>query len=102
VKPLFIPLKTKYFEAFENGSKDTEYRPYGKRWNERTCPVGRPVVLSRGYGKQRRLEGVIERFAVDPMPMLMKDWCDVYGDDPLRQAACIQIRLAQPQDGKQT
>ena len=25
-KPLFIPLKREYFEAFEAGTKDTEYR----------------------------------------------------------------------------
>lgn len=62
MKPLFIPLKREYFDAFERGEKDTEYRIYGPRWNERVCSVGRPVVLSCGYGKQRRLEGVIREF----------------------------------------
>lgn len=60
VKPLFIPLRREYFEAFDNGKKDTEYRLYGPRWNERTCVVGRPVILS--LGKQRRLNGVITSF----------------------------------------
>jgi len=66
-KPLFIPLKGEHFEAFERGEKDTEYRPYGKRWNERTCYLGRPVVLSFGYGKHRRLTGVIRSFTVTPV-----------------------------------
>ena len=45
---LFIPLKTAYFEAFRAGTKTVEFRLYGPRWNERTCPVGRSVVLSKG------------------------------------------------------
>jgi len=48
MKPLFIPLKGEYFDQFQAGTKDTEYRVYGPRWNERTCAVGREVVLSRG------------------------------------------------------
>ena len=37
-------------------------RAYGPRWNERTCQVGRDVVLSKGYGKQNRMAGKISRF----------------------------------------
>lgn len=62
--PLFIPLKAEHFEAFERGDKDTEYRAYGKRWNETTCRVGRGVTLSFGYGKRRRISGVIVAFAI--------------------------------------
>jgi hypothetical protein len=54
-KPLFIPLRTEWFEQFERGEKDTEYRLYGKRWNERTCRIGRTATLSHGYGKARRM-----------------------------------------------
>jgi hypothetical protein len=61
-RPLFVPLKTAYFEAFANGSKTEELRRYGPRWNERTCVVGRPVVLSKGYGKAHRLDGRIGKF----------------------------------------
>jgi hypothetical protein len=64
VKPLFIPLKTKFFEQFVAGVKDTEYRRYGPRWNERTCFVGRPVTLSKGYGKYERRRGVVTGFRV--------------------------------------
>ena len=61
-KPLFIPLMTKYYEAFKSGGKTEELRLYGDRWNERTCYVGRKVTLSKGYGKAERMTGVIWRF----------------------------------------
>jgi hypothetical protein len=61
-QPLFIPLQTKYFEAFADGSKADELRAYGPRWNENTCYVGRPVTLSKGYGKKHRLYGVVTGF----------------------------------------
>ncbi|MCK5444703.1 MAG: hypothetical protein KAI73_03715 [Rhodospirillaceae bacterium] len=61
-KPLFIPLCSEPYEAFENGTKRDELRQYGPRWNEKTCPVGRRVVLSKGYGKKNRLSGTIRSF----------------------------------------
>ena len=45
-KPLFVPLKTQYYEAFVAGTKDTEYRKHGPRWNADTCKVGREVTLT--------------------------------------------------------
>lgn len=68
--PLFVPLKTEYYRDFETGIKTTEYRRYGARWNERTCRVGRAVVLSRGYGKRDRLTGTIRGFIADPLNCL--------------------------------
>lgn len=61
-KPLFIPLCTAPYEAFADGSKRDELRLYGPRWNERTCRVGRRVILSKGYGKSNRLSGTIRAF----------------------------------------
>jgi hypothetical protein len=61
-RPLFVPLRAEYFDAFADGSKREELRLYGPRWNERTCAVGREVVLSKGYGKQHRMTGRILRF----------------------------------------
>ncbi len=61
-KPLFIPLNAEYFEEFEAGRKTREFRVYGPRWNERTCFPGRPVTLSYGYGKQRRIQGTVKSF----------------------------------------
>lgn len=62
-KPLFIPLRTQWFREFEAGTKDTEYRAYGPRWNENTCRVGRKATISHGYSG-KRLERVVESFAV--------------------------------------
>lgn len=64
VKPLFVPLKKQYYEDFVTGNKDTEYRKYGPGWNERTCQIGRTVVISMGYGKYRRSKGIIRSFDV--------------------------------------
>ncbi len=61
-RPLFIPLKGEFFDAFASGTKTEELRRFGPRWNERTCEVGRAVTLSRGYGKAQRLTGRIWRF----------------------------------------
>lgn len=62
MKPVFIPLKSEYFEAFANGSKREELRRYGPRWNEKTCGIGKEVVLSKGYGKKNRMLGKIWKF----------------------------------------
>lgn len=62
MNPLFVPLKTKYFNEFASGEKTEELRAYGPRWNENTCPIGRQVTLSHGYGKNQRLTGKIWRF----------------------------------------
>ena len=59
MKPLFIPVTTKYFELYASGRKDAELRLYGQRWNEKVCKVGRKVIISKGYGKHARLTGEI-------------------------------------------
>lgn len=66
LKPLFIPLKTEFFRAFESGAKIVEYRAYGPRWNERTCMPGRSVVLSHGYSGDR-IKAMIVRLVVLPI-----------------------------------
>ena len=62
MKPLFIPLKTEYYESFKDGTKTKELRAYGPRWNHETCKEGRSVILSKGYGKQNRMKGRIWKF----------------------------------------
>lgn len=91
-KPLFVPLKREYFEAFRRGEKTTEFRPLGPRWNERTCALGRSVVLSLGYGKAHRLAGIITGFSTDPYPQRRPGWTDCYGDRHTI-AACIEIKI---------
>ena len=91
-KPLFIPLRTEYFDAFCDGSKDTEFRPYGPRWNESTCWLGRPVTLSKGYGKKHRRTGRIVGFKRSKKPTTSKAWRACYGGRG-GFAACIKIEL---------
>lgn len=98
MKPLFIPLKTEFYEAFRDGSKTVEYRRYGPRWNERTCERGRPVVLSKGYGKRHRMQGTIVGFMVSNHPTTSEAWIKCYGTSG-DLAACIRIAV-QP-EGKQ-
>lgn len=59
-RPLFIPLKTEHFRAFERGEKTVEYRRYGRGWNERTCMLGRPVTLSHGYSGDRIAASIVD------------------------------------------
>lgn len=92
VRPLFIPLRSEYFDAFARGEKNTEYRKHGQRWNAKTCAVGRRVVLSRGYGKQRRLTGTIAGFEYESQPSKLPGWIDCYGINA-GPAACITIIL---------
>ena len=61
-RPIFIPLRSEYYDAFADGSKTEELRLYGPRWNERTCAVGRAVTLSKGYGKKNRMIGQVVKF----------------------------------------
>jgi hypothetical protein len=97
MKPLFIPLKREFFEAFERGEKTTEYRKYGPRWNERTCTVGREVTLSLGYGNKHRLYGRIAGYSTAFRPGHLPGWSRCYGeyDGP---AACITIEIKKPPD----
>lgn len=75
MKPLFVPLKKEYYEAFKEqlkadcsyeamptSVKTEEFRKYGRTWTEKNCIVGRPVVLSCGYGKANRMLGVVRSF----------------------------------------
>lgn len=97
---LFIPLKTEYFEAFKSGRKTVEYRPYGPRWNEKTCYVGRKVTLSKGYGKQARLTGTVIGFLKSDVPSRkMQAWKLCYGDR-ICDVACIRIKLDKKRGNK--
>jgi len=91
-KPLFIPLKREYFEAFEAGRKTWEYRRKGSRWNAETCAIGRRVTLSLGYGKGRRMAGVIIGFRIHGAPAELPGWTECYGSGP-GKAACLEIRV---------
>jgi len=77
---LFVPLKKEHFLAFEDGSKTTEYRPFGPRWNQNTVIPGRAVVLSLGYGKKNRLTARVASLTIQKEPPDPVAWRSVYGD----------------------
>ncbi len=99
MKPLFIPLKTEYYRAFERGDKDTEYRLYGGPWTERQCAVGRRVNIRRGYSTKDNLYGVVREFAAIPLGDVSDGpaWaalCELYPKaTPETLIACIGIAL---------
>lgn len=91
-KPIFIPLKTQYYEAFVSGEKKVEYRKYGNRWNKEVCRIGRKVTISKGYGKQNRRSGVIVAFGRVKFKDAPPTVSDVYPDgEP--DIAAIGIKL---------
>ena len=100
--PLFIPLKSLHYDRFAEGVKTKEYRRYGKRWNERTCRVGRAVVLSRGYGTQDRLHGRIDGFGKIRARQLdghsQRALMDLFGHEEIDSMviACISVADLQP------
>ena len=86
-KPLFIPLKRQWFDAFARGEKHAEWRRYGGQWNERTCRIGRAVTLSLGY-THTRIAGEITSFAVCPAT---GPAAELYGEET--PCAVIGIKL---------
>lgn len=94
-RALFIPLNRKYFEAFTAGTKRTEYRQYGPRWNERVCTPGRAVVLSLGYGKATRICGTITGFRKVPVDLSSGtlQYVLLYGTGSNGPVAEIDIRI---------
>lgn len=58
-KPLFVPLNGEHYDNFALGLKEFELRRGPQRWNAKTVYTGRPVIISRGYGKSKRLNGEV-------------------------------------------
>ena len=65
MKPLFCPLRKEYYLQFKSGLKTTEYRAYGRGWNEKTCAIGRLINLSLGYNGERLLAEIKNISIVD-------------------------------------
>lgn len=60
MRPLFIPLRREWFNAFRDGTKRIEWRVYGGRWNVDSAFTGRAVTLSLGYSGARLLGQVVK------------------------------------------
>jgi len=94
-KALFIPLNTEYYNQFESGEKDTEYRILGPRWNLKCIWIGRKVTISKGYGKQNRIKGevtdlkIIERGCLPES--VQNDLDKIYSEDKTT-VICITVK----------
>jgi len=83
MKPVFIPLKRQYFEAFQDGRKRIEYRKVGGQFTLRNCSPGRQVTLSLGYGTRSRLSGTVFRSWIEHHEHPTGAIADCYGTDPI-------------------
>ncbi len=92
--PGVIPRRTEYYNNFLSGDKTDELRAYGPRWNEKTCAVGRTVILSKGYGNHSRMSGVIWKFKKQHGTLFGSEYkesiLNVYGTLDIN-IACISI-----------
>lgn len=95
MKPLFIPLKTRWFRAFAEGIKSIEYRAYGPRWNEATCQCGRDVVLSHGYNGSR-IAGRVSAFERIDIAYCPIEAQDLFANHTHLAAITIDLTLSEP------
>lgn len=78
-RPLFVPLATEPFRAFESGVKTVELRRSSKRWSERHVWRGRPVLLRRGYSTKEEIAGFVGRVAVATDWWALPEWAQKGG-----------------------
>lgn len=90
-RPVFIFLRTEWFEKFESGEKKTEYRRIAGQFTRRKCVVGRRVTLSKGYGKKTRLTGGITSYAEISLARAPKAAQEMYPGET--RLAAIKIEL---------
>jgi hypothetical protein len=67
---LFLPLNTIWHTLFLSGEKTWELRAYGKRFNEKSCAIGRAVEIRRGYQYDPYL-GKVDGH------LIVKSWSDI-------------------------
>jgi len=83
--PLFLPLKTEFFNAFKDGTKTHEYRRHGRQFTKKNWFPGRRVNLRRGYSTNDNLYGTVTSFKVfrksEIIGSLAKTITDLYGPE---------------------
>lgn len=90
MKPIFIPLKREYYNAFKSGHKQIEYRRVGGQFTKANCTPGREVTLSLGYGSRNRIKGTVLRSWIEHHEHPTGPIADCYGTEPIDILA-IQI-----------
>ncbi len=84
MKPIFIPLKSEYYQAFLDGSKRIEYRRAGVgQFTLAKCTPGRDVTLSKGYGRRDRIRGTVVNSWIEHHEHPTGAIADCYGHQPI-------------------
>lgn len=84
MKPIFIPLKSEYYQAFLDGSKRIEYRRAGVgQFTLAKCTPGREVTLSKGYGTRNRIKGTVIRSWIEHHEHPTGAIAACYGTEPI-------------------
>ena len=94
---LRLPLKRIYYEEFLNGTKDVEFRRYGRLFNEQRFFIGRDVVLTYRYDNTGPFLATLVRqfqkaLAIEH-PEMLEFYSDLKSDDPL---ALIHLKVLRP------
>lgn len=92
MKPFFLPLMKKYYLQFAEGTKKTEYRMEKGMYNKNQLFVGRNILISNGYSKKDRLNGVITRVYRSKRAARRSDFIAIYGVQ--EYAFCFDIELS--------
>lgn len=91
-KPFFLPLKAKWFSAFEQGLKTIEYRKAGGRFDG--ILPGRSVTLPNGYSG-RRLSSVCIKIELLPIEECPVECLEIYPPGVTLRAIHLQVALSE-------
>jgi len=102
MKPVYLPVKRKWFELYAKGEKTVELRRMGTRitaqitrYTPLEANIGREVRIRLGYGGREELRGVIRDVKIYPLVEAIPDEvlkmacvsrieaADMFGDDPI-------------------
>lgn len=95
MKPLFIPLKKFWYSVFLAGDKNTEYRAYGPRWNEKTCFPGRDALLNNGYTNKNSIQATVISLDVLPLDQAPEEVRDIYPNSEYIAAINLDVGSTQ-------
>ena len=101
VKPVYLPVKRKWFELYAKGEKTVELRRMGTRITAQItrygleASIGREVRIRLGYRGREELRGIIRDVKIYPLVEAIPDEvlkmacvsrieaADMFGDDPV-------------------
>ena len=101
MKPVYLPVKRKWFELYAKGEKTVELRRMGTRITAQItryglkANIGREVRIRLGYRGREELRGIIRDVKIYPLVEAIPDEvlrmacvgrieaADLFGDDPV-------------------